>query len=158
YKGKDAPSARQRKIARTMVADIDLRKLTSKLSKAQLRDLQTVSYFIAFVRETSVTKFRTLVSSMNWDAIGTTIGEHWGSLPHEVTVLFCVAACDRETRFVIADLVRRNAGDMRMMPSRLAVVTPDLALEFVRGGKEVALASHDHVEWRAAPHLIKYFA
>lgn len=158
YQGKLAATARHLQIARTLLNGIDLRDLAAKLSQASLRNFQQVSYFIAFTSNVSPTKADRLVRLMNWDAIGLTIGDHWKHLPHEAEVLFGVAARSAKSREPVLDLIRANLGRMEIMPARLALIAPVLALEFVRDNKKIALARFDHVEFRYGSIIIAHFA
>lgn len=158
YKGKLAPTARHLKLGRSLLDGIDLRDLAAKLSKASLRSFQQVSYFIAFASKCSPAKADKLVQLMDWKAIGLAIGDHWGHLPHEAEVLFGVAAWSAKSREPIVALIRDNLDRIDSMPARLAVIAPELAVEFVRRGRSIALAHFDHVEWQYGAFVIAFFA
>jgi hypothetical protein len=57
----------------------------------------------------------------------------------------------------MANFVQKNLGHMETMPPRLAVIAPDAAVEFVRGGKPIALASYSHVAWSYGEFVIALF-
>ncbi len=157
YKGKLAPTAQHLKLARRLLNGIDLRDLASKLSQASLRNFQQVSYFIAFTAKCSPAKADKLVGLMNWNAIGLAIGDHWCHLPHEAEVLFGVAARSVKSREPVVALIRNNLDRIDSMPARLAVIAPELAVEFVRQGRSIALARFDHVEWQYGVFVIALF-
>ena len=155
--GKLAPTARHLKLARSLLDGLNLRDLASKLSKASLRNFQQVSYFIAFAAKCSPAKAEKLVLLMNWSAIGLAIGEHWSHLPHEAEVLFGVASRSGRSREPVVALIQKYLDRMDSLPPRLAVIAPDLAVEFVRQGRTIALASFDHVEWQYGAFVIALF-
>jgi hypothetical protein len=157
YKGKLAPTARHLKLARSLLDGIDLRDLATKLSKASLRNFQQVSYFIAFTAKCSPAKADKLVQLMDWKAIGLAIGDHWRHLPHEAEVLFGVAARSAKSREPVVALIRNNLDRIDTMPARLAVIAPELAVEFVRQGRSIALTHFDHVEWQYGAFVIALF-
>ncbi|WP_315533853.1 hypothetical protein, partial [Delftia acidovorans] len=157
YKGKLAPTARHLKLARSLLDGIDLLDLATRLSKASLRNFQRVSYFIAFVAKCSPAKADKLVRLMDWKAIGLAIGDHWRHLPHEAEVLFGVAARSAKSREPIVALIRNYLDRIDSMPARLAAIAPELAVEFVRKGRSIALAHFDHVEWQYGAFVIALF-
>lgn len=158
YKGKHGASARQLRIARALFDDVDLRELAHKLSQAPLRMFQQVSFILAFLKRVSRPKFNRLVNLMSWDVIGITIGEHWKRLPHDAEVLFGVASGASKSCEPVASLIRRNTNCMEVMAPRLVLIAPDNALDFVRGGKKVALANFSHVDWVFGPFVVRLFA
>lgn len=157
HKGKYAPTARHLKVARALLDGIDLRDLAVKLSKASLRSFQQVSYFIAFAAKCSPSKADKLVQLMDWKAIGLAIGDHWTHLPHEAEVLFGVAARAVKSRTPIVALIQNNLDRIDSMPARLAAIAPELAVEFVRQGRSIALARFGHVEWQYGAFVIALF-
>lgn len=158
YTGKLAPTARQLRIARALFEGIDLADLATKLSRAPLRMFQQVSYLLVLLHRLSRAKYTKLVTLMNWNAVGSTIGEHWNHLPHDAEVLLGVAACTRDTRPTIVTFIARNVDHMAIMPARIAIVAPEMAVEFARNGKTIALANFSHVEWRYGAFVIQLFA
>ncbi|MBP6505531.1 MAG: hypothetical protein KA316_22500 [Rhodoferax sp.] len=158
YTGKLAPTVRQLRIAKALFEGVDVADLATKLSHAPLRMFQQVSYLLALLHRVSRTKYTRLVKLMDWNAVGSTIGGHWKHLPHDPEVLFGVAACTRDSRSTIATFIARNVDHMAIMPARMAIVAPETAVEFVRNGKTIALASFSHVEWRYGAFVIQLFA
>lgn len=157
YVGKYAPTRRHIQLARALFDNVDLLDLARKLSQAPLRMFQQVAYLLALLRRVSRPKFKQLVKLIDWDGIGETIGDHWQHLPHDAEVLIGVAAGTCESRAIMASFVRENLVHMKTMPPRLAVIAPDAAVEFVRGGKSIALASYSHVAWRYGEFVIALF-
>lgn len=158
YAGELAPTFRHLRIARKLFDGIDLSDLAVKLSQAPLRSFQQVSYLIAFLNKASPKKASKLIHLMDWDALSSTIGDHWSHLPHEVQVLFGVASASCKSCDPVVALIEKNLGRMDTMPARLAVIAPKSALEFVRQGKKIALSHFEHVEWRYGPFIIALFA
>jgi hypothetical protein len=158
YTGKLAPTVRQLRIAKALFEGVDVADLATKLSHAPLRMFQQVSYLLALLHRVSRTKYTRLVKLMDWNAVGSTIGGHWKHLPHDPEVLFGVAACTRDSRSTIATFIARNVDHMAIMPARMAIVAPETAVEFVRNGKTIALATFSHVEWRYGAFVIQLFA
>jgi hypothetical protein len=158
YRGHLAPTERQLKLARKLLDGIDLADLAAKLSLASLRDFQQVSFIIAFASRASPAKAKKLMHLMDWDAIGATIGDHWRHLPHDAEVLLGQAAWSTEVRKRLVVLIRNRLDRLDTMPARLALIAPELALDFVRQGGSIALARFAHTEWRYAPVVIALFA
>jgi hypothetical protein len=159
YTGKLAPTARQLRIAKALFfRGVDLTDLATKLSRAPLRMFQQVSFLLALLHRVARAKYTKLVNLMDWNAVGSTIGEHWKHLPHDPEVLLGVAACTRASRSTIATFIARNVDHMAVMPARMAIVAPETAVEFVRNGKTIALANFSHVEWRYGAYVIQLFA
>lgn len=157
YKGRLAPSLKHLKLARSLLKGIDLQDLATKLSKASLRNFQQISHFIAFTAKCSPAKANKLVQFMDWNAIGLTIGDHWKNLPHEAEVLLGVAVGSAKVREPVVSLIRNNLDRIDSMPARLALIAPDLAVEFVRQGRSIALANFDHVKWQYGAFVIAIF-
>lgn len=158
YKGKLGPSARQIRIARALFNNVDLNDLATKLSGAPLRMFQQVAYLLALLHRVSRPKYNTLVGLMDWNVIGSTIGEHWKHLPHDAEVLIGVAAYTPDSRIGIASFIQRNVDRMATMSARLVLVAPDAAVEFVRGGKSIELSKFSHVEWHYGAFVIPLFS
>ncbi|MCQ4312786.1 hypothetical protein NAV33_12875 [Pseudomonas stutzeri] len=157
YTGKYAPTARHIHLARMLFDNVDLHDLARKLTLAPLRMFQQVTFLLALLRRVSRPKFKRLVKLIDWDVLGVTIGEHWRHLPHDAETLIGVAASTRESWATMASFVRKYLGHMETMPPRLAVIAPDAAVEFVRGGKSIALASYSHVAWNYGEFVIALF-
>jgi hypothetical protein len=158
YTGKYAPAARHIRLAGALFDNVDMHDLARKLSSAPLRMFQQVTYLLALLHRVSRPRFRRLVSLLDWDELGATIGEHWRHLPHDAEVLIGVAAGTRESRLVMANFVQKNVSHMKTMPPRLTVIAPDTAVEFVREGKTISLASFSHVEWCYGEFVIALFS
>lgn len=158
YKGRLAPTKRHMKLARELLDGIVLDDLAAKLSRATLRELQLVSFLIAFTSKASPVKAKKLLQLMDWDTIGATIGDYWSRLPYDAEVLFGQAAGSTEARERIVVLIRNHLDRLDTMPARLALIAPELALDFVRQGRSIALARFDHTEWQFGPVVIALFA
>lgn len=154
---KYAPTARHIHLARALFDNVDLHDLARKLTLAPLRMFQQVTFPLALLRRVSRPKFKRLVRLIDWDGLGVTIGEHWRHLPRDAETLIGVAAGTRESRATMASFVQKNLGNMETMPPRLAIIAPDAAVEFVRGGKSIALASYSHVAWSYGEFVIALF-
>jgi hypothetical protein len=158
YTGKLAPTARQLRIAKALFEGVDVADMATKLSQAPLRMFQQVSYLLALLHRVSRAKYTKLVKLMDWNAVGTTIGEHWKHLPHDPEVLLGVAACTHDSCSTIATFIAKNVDRMTIMPARMAIIAPETAVEFVRNGKTIALANFSHVEWRYGAFVVQIFA
>jgi len=176
YSGKLAATKRHQKIGRELLGGLDLHELRDQPGREHarphdqdprlpqavgapaLRDFQQVSYLIAFVAKCSPAKANRIVHLMDWSAIGLTIGEHWEHIPHEAEVLFGVAARSAESRKPILALLMEHLDRMEVMPARLALIAPELALKFVGLGRKIALAQFDHVEWQYGAFIVNLFA
>ncbi|MDP1979932.1 hypothetical protein [Undibacterium sp.] len=158
YRGKKGPSKRHIHIARSIFANVDLREIGSKLSRAPLRKFQQVSYLLASIRRVSSSKFQALVGFMDWNQVALTVGDHWKYLPHDAEVLMGIASATTKTRQQISNLIQQNLWKMDQMPPRLAYIAPSCAIEFVRAGRKIAIADSSHVHWKFGAYLISFFA
>jgi hypothetical protein len=158
YKGKLRPAARHVRIAKGLFDGADLVDLAQKLSRAPLRSFQQLSHMLALLRRVSLPNYNKLVKLLDWDAIGSTIGEHWAHLPHDPEVLLGVASCTARSRDIVAAFVERNTGRMKTMPARLVIVAPQVAVSFVKSGRTISLASHGHVHWQYGGYVVELFA
>jgi hypothetical protein len=158
YVGKLAPKKRHREIAANMLKLINPTHLASQLSGVQLRDFQQTSYLLAFMAKAAPAKFRSTISSMDWDRIAATIGKYWSNLPHDAEVLIGVAFGSKPSREILQELLLRNLHRIEAFPPRLAFISPSAAFKHVEQGGLIRLTQHGHVEWKFGAVVVACFA
>jgi len=163
YKGKRKPSSRHKQIASALFEEADLKELAQKLSSAPLRKFFQVSNCLSSLHGASPRKFQKLVKLMNWDTIGRTIGAYWKHMPNDFNEpyyfqVILTAASTPGTQKFISGFIARNIEHMEMMPAWLVRVAPDTAVEFVRKGKQIAIANSGFVEWHDGLFIVELFA
>ena len=158
YVGRFAPTARMKSLGRQLCAPLRPQVLAEKLSSAQKRDFQTVSFFLSFPHKASPPKFTLTVRALDWRKIEDTIGDDWSDLFHDAEVLVAVCYGDEGSRSVVESLIDRNLHRIVLLPPRLAIMAPDAAFRHVASNAKIALARHGHFHWQLAAGVLAHFA
>ena len=157
YRGKRAPTAQHRRLARGLVSELNVRFLARQLSAARLRDFQCASYLLQLSKEATPRKFRATVSAMDWQLVGETIGDQWKDLPHDAEVLLHVGASVPACQAEIARVVMNNVQRIESFPPRLVLFAPEAAVKHVQGEGAIRLAHHGHVAWYFGVPVLAWF-
>jgi hypothetical protein len=147
YVGRHRPNARHLSLARAMCANLKPKLLAAQLSLTHKRDLQTATFFLAFLKKAYRSKFDSTVTALDWGTIENTIGDDWRNLPHEAEIFLAVVCSNKHARDAVADLLYRNLHRIVDLPPRLALIAPAAAFKHVESKKVVRLAQHSHYEW-----------
>jgi len=158
YTGKLAPDRRQRALARELCRHIDCTKVAAKISAASLRELQQAAYFLGLFRRVDPKRAAALCRQLDWSRLGVTIGAEWSHLNHDSTNFMCQAALDKQSREIVTSVVQAHLADIRVMPSRIAVLTPELACAVVDQGGTIAIGVDMALSWRRAAYIIYNFS
>lgn len=158
YTGKLAAGERERALARSMVADIDPKRLADQLSAVRLKQFQSTSFLLSFIARVDPRRFRATAAALDWDRLAHTIGEHWKLLPHDAEVLMGVAYGAPKGRERLRQCIVDNLGRIEVLPARLAVMFLSVAERALEQSKTVATGSFGHVHWDYVVALLKPFA
>jgi hypothetical protein len=160
YTGKAAPDHRQRALAWELCRHIDCTKVAAKISSAAWRrEFEQAARFIGFFRRADPKRAATLCRQLDWSRLGTTIGAEWSYLTHESTVFMCQAAVDKQSREIVTSVIQAHLADIRVMPSRIAVLAPELACAVVDQGGTISIGmdmAYGASWWLAACIIYKF--
>lgn len=154
YTGKLAPNGRRKAIGRRYAAVFAQAPLAPAILTATKRDYQSCAMLLSFLHDVAPQAYRAVVRTIDWAAINAMIGEDWARGGGDAEVLLGVAFDDPVARAAIRDIVAPNLHCMAVMPARLALMFPDLAIEQVDAG---GLVGFDH-RWEWAGFIVRHFA
>lgn len=146
YRGDNAPTSRQKRLAKAFLAQIDTQETAVLLSSSPLRDFQRIGFVLSFIRKVNSVQFNRLVVQMDWHRIANTIGPHWADLPHEAETLLGIAWCTA-SEAQLTSIILANLPLIDLLPPRLALMCPMLAWQHLATGKTIKLANRQHVDW-----------
>jgi len=160
YTGKLAPDRRQRALARELCRHIDCTKVAAKISAASRRELQQAAYFLGFFRRVDPKRAAALCRQLDWSRLGATIGAEWSYLTHDSTNFICQAALAKQSREIVTSVIQEHLADIRVMPSRIAILAPELACAVVDQGGTITIGVDMAygVSWRRAAAIIYNFS
>ena len=81
-----------------------------------------------------------------------------GQPPHEAEVLIGVLSVGKSQRGRVARFIMENAHRIEKFPPRLALVSPEIAIEHLNAGRQVRLVQYPHVEWDYGAVLVEMLA
>lgn len=157
YVGKLAPTQRHKQIARAHLDGLDAGRLADQISRSSLRELNDASGILSFLRRVNSPKYRSVVSQLGWDEISSSIGNHWKDLPHEAEVFFGVAFDKKASGKKLQKCILEKMGCIEVLPPRLAIIVPEVALDLVQNGRSIAIVRHQHVDWTFGPYVVALF-
>lgn len=142
YVGKLAPDRRRKAIARQYAAVFALCPLGEIISASPKRDYQSCAMLLTFLHDYAPSAFAAAVGSIDWDRIERAVGEDWAIGSGDAEVLFGVAFAEKAARPAIEAVIARNIAQMPVLPSRIALMFPSLAIAQLEAGREVGFGSH----------------
>ncbi|MBM1310353.1 hypothetical protein JQT66_09265 [Sulfitobacter mediterraneus] len=157
YVGKLRPTGRHKQIARAHLEGLDARRLAEQISRSNLRELNDASGILAFLRRVNSAKYRSVVSQLDWEEISSSIGRHWKDLPHEAEVFFGVAFDERASGKKLKKCILEKMDGIEILPPRLAIIAPEVALDLVQNGRLIAIVRYQHVDWTFGPYVVALF-
>lgn len=157
YKGKHRPSERARRLAARLCTEIKPIVLATQLSAIGKRDMQQAAFLLSFLSTAAPTKFNQTIVALDWDQIGTTLGDDWSDLFHDAEVFLGVCFRRAEHQRAVAAFIARNSDRIVIMPPRVALMAPEVAYRHVEKGLHVAISRFGHVDWDFGAGLISYF-
>jgi hypothetical protein len=119
--------------------------------------MQQAAFLLSFLATAAPKKFNQTIVAIDWDQVGTTIGDDWSDLFHDAEVFLGICFHRPEHRRAVAAFIARNADRIVVMPPRLALMAPEVAYRHVEKGLRVAISRFDHIDWRFGAGLIPYF-
>lgn len=155
--GKNGPDNRQIKLARELCQQIDCKKAAEKVSNVTRRELQKAAFFLAFFRCVDKRKSAILCRQINWERIDKTIGSNWSHLDHDSTTFICQTSADDLSRKKVVSLIESHLHEIQVMPSRIAILAPQLACLVVENGRKIAIGEDMSLNWRIATYVIHQF-
>jgi hypothetical protein len=156
--GKLKPDARCWKIARQMCSGLDADRLAAQLSDVRPRNFQQAAFFLSFLSTCAPKKFDAVVVRLDWAKLAETIGADWANLQHEAEVLIGVLSVGNSQRGRVAKFIMENAHRIEKFPPRLALISPETAIEHLNAGRKVRLVHYSHVEWDYGAVLVEMLA
>jgi hypothetical protein len=159
--GKLAPDRRQRALAQELCRHIDCTTVAAKISStASRREFEQAARFLGFFRRADPKRAATLCRQLDWSRLGATIGAEWSHLTHDSTVFMCQAALDKQSREIVTSVIQAHLADIRVMPSQIAVLAPELACAVVDQGGTIAIGADMAygASWRRAAYVIYKFS
>lgn len=157
FKGKNKPDRRQIELARELCRKIDCEKAAEIISNISRRELQSAAYFLAFFRQINLKKAGILCRHLDWNRIDKTIGDNWGYLEHDSMVFICQVSMDNESRKKAVSIIESHLNEIKVLPSRLAIVAPDLACLLIERGGQIAIGEDMSLNWKVAAYVIHQF-
>lgn len=157
YIGKLAPDHRQIDLARALCKLIDYKKTAERISASPKRDLQRAAFFLGFFHRVAPQKAAVLCRKLDWSRLGMTIGTEWNCLTHDTTIFICQAALSEQSRGIVVSAIKEHLTDIKIMPSRIAVLTPELACAVVDQGGVIALDEDMALSWKIPAYIIHKF-
>lgn len=157
YVGNLRPSSRARALARRMLGDIDASALAASISGGSRASLEDYASLLGLLAETNPRLHRAVVTSVDFDRLALVFERHWERLPHELEILACQLRAGPDHEPVVSWL-RRHSDRIEILPARLAVMSPSLAVDVVKRGGIVALEQSMTFEWLGVAYVIDSFA
>ncbi|NOK23626.1 hypothetical protein [Corallococcus carmarthensis] len=157
FKGANKADPRRIQLAKRMISKLDPAEISRQLSAIRKRDFQPAANFLLFVHTLLPAKSKMAIAGLDWTRIEETIGAQWAELPHDIAVLLSLLGIYKDTRGLVSALVQRNLNRIEALPPRLAVITPDSAINLVESGRSVALARHGQFEWQLGAMVVTAF-
>ena len=157
YVGKHGPDRRQVEIARELCRQIDCKNAAEIISNASRREFQRAAHFLAFFRNVNKKQSAILCRQLDWNCIDKTIGDNWKWLDHDSTVFICQASADNESRKNAVSVMQTHLNEIEVLPSRLAILAPDLACSLIERGGKIAIGEDMSLNWKAAAYVIHQF-
>lgn len=143
YKGNLAPSRKRKAVGRKYAAVFDKAPLAEAISKARKREYQTCAMLLSFLHDIAPDAYQAAVRAIDWVSVDATIGEDWLKGSRDAEVLFGVCFDDPEARAEVRKLVSANLHRIAWLPSRLALMFPDLAIEHLDADNTVSFDSRN---------------
>lgn len=155
--GKNGPDSRQIKLARELCQQIDCKIAAEKVSNVTRRELQKAAFFLAFFRCIDKRKSAILCRQINWGHIDKAIGSNWSHLDHDSTTFICQTSADDLSHKKVVSLIESHLHEIQVMPSRIAILAPQLACLVVENGRKIAIGEDMSLNWRIATYVIHQF-
>ena len=157
YKGKLAPDRRQFDVARELCRQIDYKKAAAKISSVTRRDFQQAASFLGFLHRVDPKKAASLCRELDWNRLNATIGSEWGRLEHDSEIFIFQAALDEQARKNVVSIIKGRLSDIKVMPSRIAFLSPELACAVVEQGGVIAIGKDMALSWPVAAIIVQKF-
>ncbi len=158
YRGKNGPDPRRKAIARGFLADLDAKALAATISAAPKRSFQMAAWLLDLIHDLDRPLFQRTVRAVDLERLNRTIGEDWGRPFHDLEVLLAVICQDKVVLDRVRDLLGRNAGHLRILPARFALLFPELAIAHLASGGEIDLSRWSLFARRHADAFIRLVA
>jgi len=157
YTGAHAPDQRQVNFARALCRLVDCTETAEKISGAPRREFQRAAYFLGFFRHVAPKKAAVLCQNLDWGRLNETIGPEWSHLTHDTTILICQAALDEKSRDIVMPVIKSHLAEIQVLPSRIAVLAPEVACEVVSKGGVVQIGEDMALSWPVAAYIVRKF-
>jgi hypothetical protein len=159
YTGKRAPDRRRRALARELCRHIDCTKVAAKISSAASgREFEEAARFLWFFRHADPKRAAALYHQLDWSRLGAAIGAEWSHLTRDFTVFLYQAALDKQSHEMVTSVIQEHLADIRVMPSLIAVLAPELACAVIDQGGTIGVDITYGAGWRRAAYLIYKFS
>lgn len=158
FRGKNGPDPRRKAIARGLLADLDAKTLAATISAAPKRSFQVMAWLLDLIHDLDRPLFRRTVRAVDLERLDRTISEDWGRPFHDLEVLLAVICQDTVVRDRVRGLLGRNAGGLRILPARFALLFPELAITHLASGGEIDLSRWSLFARRHADAFIRLVA
>ncbi|HWV60387.1 MAG TPA: hypothetical protein VN034_07020 [Sphingopyxis sp.] len=153
FVGKNGPDARRKALARKYAKLFARAPLAAKISACERRDFQNCAMLLSFLQRANPAAYHDVIRQLDWEKIDATIGEDWRVGSGDGEVFLGMAFGDKVARPAIKAVIERNLDKIDRMPSRLALMFPDLAIKHLDAGRRIGFDSR----WPIVAVLIVHF-
>jgi hypothetical protein len=88
-----------------------------------------------------------VLRQLDWDKLGSIIGDDWANMPHETEVLLGALYLGPATRYLVQNLIVDRTDRIVHFPPRLMLMVPEVGLAHLAKGGSLRLAKYTHVSW-----------
>lgn len=155
--GKNAPNRQQLALARAICKGIDCTKAAEKISGVSRREFQQAAFFLSFFRRVDQKRAATLCRKLDWARLDKTIGDEWSHLSHYSTTFICQVSAEKQSREKVIAVIETHLSEIKVLPSRIAILAPNLACSVVDQGGKIAIGEDMALGWRVAAYVIHNF-
>jgi hypothetical protein len=155
YVGKFRPSKQKKDLARKICIGINPMLVAQQISSVKKRDFQAAAYFLNFFLKCTPKKFNTLVSNLDWEKLSQEIGNDWKDLTHEAEILIGILSSSPNSRGYVVKFIADHINFIKRFPLRLAIIAPQVALDYASSKGDFQLVKHGHVDWTFGPFFIE---
>lgn len=75
----------------------------------------------------------------------------------DLQIFICQAALDKQSREIVISVIQKHLSEIQVMPSRIAILTPELACEVVDRGGDIAIGEDMALSWPLAAYVVHKF-
>ncbi|WP_340645995.1 hypothetical protein [Phenylobacterium sp.] len=142
YTGKYAPRARHKALAARLCEGFEPAVLAGQLSATETRNFQQAGYLLLFLSKAAPKIYEATVLALDWKQLGNTIGEDWSHLFREAEHLLGICCRGKRPLAAIRAVIGERADEINVMPARLAVIAPKVALQHLEAGRAIEFGHH----------------